>query len=191
MTRASLLRAFTGLIFLLYPFLIYLGLHEFQPRVIASLLLVAAVLRLISNKYAEKKKKELEISSYAIAAAILVTIFIFATDLKFALYLYPLLVNLIFFTFFSISLFYPPTIIERIARQRLPDLPVKGVVYTRRVTQAWCVFFLINGGVSVMSIFHSEEWWVLYNGFIAYILIGLMLAGEYFIRPRFIDEGND
>ena len=90
MTRASLLRAFTGLIFLLYPFLIYLGLHEFQPKVIASLLLVAAVLRLISNKYAEKKKKELEISSYAIAAAILVTIFIFATGLKFALYLYRL-----------------------------------------------------------------------------------------------------
>ena len=190
MTRASLLRAFTGLIFLLYPFLIYLGLHEFQPRVIASLLLVAAVLRLISNKYTEKKKGELEISLYAIAAAILITIFTFVTDLKFALYLYPLLVNLVFFTFFSISLFYPPTVIERIARQHRPNLPVKAVIYTRKVTQAWCVFFLINGGVSVMSIFHSEEWWVLYNGFIAYILIGLMLAGEYFTRTRFIDDSN-
>jgi uncharacterized membrane protein len=70
-------------------------------------------------------------------------------------------------------------------------MPVKAVVYTRKVTQAWCLFFLINGSMSVMSIFYSEEWWVLYNGFIAYILIGLMLAGEYFIRIKVIGNVND
>ena len=42
-----------------------------------------------------------------------------------------------------------------------------------------------------MSISYSEEWWVLYNGFIAYILIGLMLAGEYLIRIKVIGNGND
>ena len=31
--------------------------------------------------------------------------------------------------------------IERIARLQHPDLPPEGVVYTRRVTQIWCVFF--------------------------------------------------
>lgn len=191
MTRASLLRAGTGLIFLLYPFLIYLGLHEFQPRVIAFLLLIVATLRLIANKYGEKKEGEIGTSLYLITAAILITIFTFVTDLKFALYLYPPLVNLIFFTFFSISLFYPPTVIERIARRHRSEMPVKAVVYTRKVTQAWCLFFLINGGISVMSISYSEEWWVLYNGFITYILIGLMLAGEYFIRIQVIGNGND
>lgn len=130
-------------------------------------------------------------SVYLIAAAVLITIFTFVTDLKLGLYFYPPLVNLIFFTFFSISLFYPPTVIERIARRHRSDMPVKAIVYTRRVTQAWCLFFLINGGVSVMSISYSEEWWVLYNGFITYILIGLMLAGEYLIRIKIVGSGND
>lgn len=191
MTKASILRAGTGLIFLLYPFLIYLGLHEFQPRVIACLLLIAAILRLIANKYGENKEVEMGMSLYWIAAAILVTIFTFVTDLKLGLYLYPPLVNLIFFTFFSISLFHPPTVIERIARRHRSEMPVKAIVYTRRVTQTWCLFFLINGGISVMSISYSEEWWVLYNGFITYILIGLMLAGEYLIRIKVIGSGND
>ncbi len=191
MTRTSLLRVGTGLIFLLYPFLIYLGLNEFQPRMIAFLLLIVAILRLIANKYGEKKESVLGMSLYLIAAAVLITIFTFVTDLKFGLYFYPPLVNLIFFIFFSISLFHPPTIIERIARRHRSDMPVKAIVYTRRVTQVWCLFFLINGGVSVMSISYSEEWWVLYNGFITYILIGLMLAGEYFIRIKIIGRGND
>lgn len=130
-------------------------------------------------------------SLYWIAAAVLVIIFTFVTDLKLGLYLYPPLVNLIFFTFFLISLFYPPTVIEKIARRHRSEMPVKAVVYTRKVTQAWCLFFLINGSMSVMSIFYSEEWWVLYNGFIAYILIGLMLAGEYFIRIKVIGNVND
>lgn len=185
------MRAGTGLIFLLYPFLIYLGLHEFQPRVIACLLLIAAILRLIANKYGEKKEGEMGMSLYWIAAAILVTIFTFVTDIKLGLYLYPPLVNLVFFTFFSISLLHPPTVIERIARHHRPEMPLKAVIYTRRVTQAWCIFFLINGGISVMSLSYSEEWWVLYNGFITYILIGLMLAGEYLIRIKVIGSGND
>jgi len=191
MTRSALLRASTGLIFLLYPFLIYLGLHKFQPREIASLLLIAAILRLIANKYGEKKEGEMGMSLFWIAAAFLITIFTFVTNLKFGLYLYPPLVNLIFFTFFSISLLYPPTVIERIARRHRSKMTVKAVVYTRKITQAWCLFFLINGGISVMSIFYSEEWWVLYNGFITYILIGLMLAGEYFIRIKVMGNGND
>lgn len=191
MTRTSLLKAGTGLIFLLYPFLIYFGLHEFQPRVIAFLLLIVATLRFIANKYGGKEEEEIGTSLYLIAAAILITIFTFVTDLKFGLYFYPPLVNFIFLTFFLISLFHPPTVIERIARRHRSEMPEEAIIYTRRVTQAWCLFFLINGGISVMSISYSEEWWVLYNGFITYILIGLMLAGEYFIRIKVIGSSND
>ncbi len=191
MTRAALLRAGTGLIFLLYPFLIYLGLQEFQPRVLACLLLIAVILRLTASRYGKKKEGEMGTSLYWIAAAILVTIFTLVTDSKLGLYLYPPLVNLTFFIFFSVSLLHPPTVIERIARRQRPEMSVRAIAYTRKVTQAWCLFFLLNGGISVMSISYSEEWWVLYNGFITYILIGLMLAGEYLIRIKVIGSGND
>ena len=191
MTRVTLLKAGTGLIFLLYPFLIYLGLQEFQPRVLACLLLIAVILRLTASRYGKKKEGEMGTSLYWIAAAILVTIFTLVTDSKLGLYLYPPLVNLTFFIFFSVSLLHPPTVIERIARRQRPEMSVRAIAYTRKVTQAWCLFFLLNGGISVMSISYSEEWWVLYNGFITYILIGLMLAGEYLIRIKVIGSDND
>lgn len=191
MARVTLLKAGTGLIFLLYPFLIYLGLQEFQPRVLACLLLIAVTLRFIVSKYGKKKESEMGMWLYGIAAAIIVAIFTLVTDLKFGFYLYPPLVNLTFFIFFTISLIHPPTVIEKIARRQHPEMPARAIAYTRKVTQAWCLFFLVNGGISLMSISYSEEWWVLYNGFIAYILIGLMLAGEYLIRIKVIGSGND
>src|SRR2546423_11913745 len=41
-------------------------------------------------------------------------------------------------TLFRSSLFRPPTVVERLARLRNPELPAAGVRYTRQVTQVWC-----------------------------------------------------
>jgi uncharacterized membrane protein len=53
------------------------------------------------------------------------------------------------------------------------------VRYTRRVTQIWCAFFMLN---SVFSVYTALCWrrdaWSLYNGALAYALIGVLLAGE-------------
>jgi uncharacterized membrane protein len=53
------------------------------------------------------------------------------------------------------------------------------VRYTRRVTQIWCVFFTLN---SVFSVYTALCWrreaWSLYNGALAYGLIGVLLVGE-------------
>ncbi len=186
-----MLRVGTGLLFLLYPFLIYLGLQEFQPRVLAGLLLIATVLRFVATKHDKSANNDTGMSLYWIATGTLAVIITFVTGSKLGLFLYPLLVNLALFTFFAISLFHPPTVIERLARRQRPDLPEKAIAYTRKVTQAWCLFFLLNGGVSAITIFHSEAWWMLYNGFIAYILIGLMLVGEYLIRRKVMRHSND
>ncbi len=188
MTKTALLRIGIGTLFILYPFLIYLGLQEFQPRIIACFLLIAVMLSFMTTMH---DKNDGGMSLYWVSTAILVAIITLLLDSKFSLFLYPLLVNLAFFTFFTISLFYPPTVIERIARRHRPSLPEKAIVYTRKVTQVWCIFFLLNGGMSLISAFHSEMWWVLYNGFISYILIGLMLAGEYLIRIKIMSHNND
>lgn len=191
MTKAALLKICIGLLFVLYPFLIYLGLQAFQPRVIAGFLLLATVLRFIVFRNDTRNKNDIGMSLYWIASAVLVISVTLLTGSKFGLFLYPLLVNLAFFTFFTISLFHPPTVIERIARRQRPELPESAVAYTRKVTQVWCVFFVLNGGVSAMTIFHSETWWILYNGVISYILIGLMLVGEYWVRMRMMKRNHD
>jgi uncharacterized membrane protein len=95
------------------------------------------------------------------------------------------LVNAVMLLIFAGSLFYPPSVVERLARLQQPDLTPQGIRYTRRVTQVWCGFFIINGSIAlVTALWSSFEWWSLYNGLIAYLLMGLLFAGEYLIRRR-------
>lgn len=102
-----------------------------------------------------------------------------------AMLYYPVLVNGVMLIVFGGSLFSPPTVVERIARRLHKDLPDEAIPYLRRVTAAWSVFFISNGAIGLYTATNSSfETWALYNGFIAYILIGAMFAGEFLIRIR-------
>ncbi|QJD60850.1 hypothetical protein HG264_09820 [Pseudomonas sp. gcc21] len=96
---------------------------------------------------------------------------------------YPVAISLIMLIVFAGSLIHGMPVIERLARLREPDLPEEGVVYTRRVTWAWCFFFVANGGISAWTALYADlTTWTLYNGFISYCLMGLMFAGEWVCR---------
>ena len=74
---------------------------------------------------------------------------------------------------------------KRIARLENPNLPAAGVRYTRQVTQVWCAFFVLNGLVATWTaVWSSREIWALYNGFLSYIAMGLLFAGEWLMRRR-------
>ena len=86
---------------------------------------------------------------------------------------------------FATSLVFPPSAVERIARLTEPDLPPAGVAYTRRVTQVWCGFFIFNGALALVTALRmSDRAWALYNGLIAYGLIGLLFGAEWLVRQR-------
>jgi len=186
-----ILRVSSSLIVLLYPFLVYFGLRDFQPKALSCLLLVLVVLRFINWKVSNTEDYQKTINLYWIAAALIAILLTIATGSKIGLYLYPLLVNLAFFIFFYISILNPPTIIEQIARGFNAEFPDNAVIYTRKATKAWCLFFIFNGSMSVISIYLSEEWWLLYNGFISYILIASMFGAEYLFRIKFMKQRND
>ncbi|AOY01461.1 hypothetical protein [Jeongeupia sp. USM3] len=95
---------------------------------------------------------------------------------------YPVLVNAVLFAVFAASLVRPPPVIERLARLTTPDLPPEGVAYTRRVTRVWAGFFVLNGGIALWTTTQPHATWALYNGLIAYVLIGTLGAGEYLVR---------
>ena len=63
-------------------------------------------------------------------------------------------------------------------------LDEKGVEYCRKVTVAWVVFLSVHLAVTVWTVFLSREVWVLYNGCIAYVLMGLMFGVEFLFRKR-------
>ena len=84
---------------------------------------------------------------------------------------------------FGGSLFAKQTVIERLARLQQPELPERAVRYTRRVTQVWCVFFIANGAVAALLAWLGRYgWWAVYTGVIAYVLMGILFAGEWLYR---------
>jgi uncharacterized membrane protein len=101
----------------------------------------------------------------------------------FGLKAYPILVNLAFASAFALSLAFPPTAIERIARLREPEPSAEAVAYMRKVTVVWLAFFLVNAAISGWTaVGASLEIWTLYNGFIAYLAVGALFAAEYLVR---------
>lgn len=99
--------------------------------------------------------------------------------------LWPVAVNLTLLLVFAQGLRHPPTLIERFARRQEPDLPPHAVRYTRRVTQAWCLFFALNGSIALITTLYADiDVWTWYNGIIAYLLMLIMFVGEWCIRRR-------
>jgi uncharacterized membrane protein len=97
--------------------------------------------------------------------------------------LVPVLVNLGLLATFAPTLRWGPPMIERFARLQEPELPGAKVAWCRMWTWIWCGFFLLNAGTAAaLAVFAPLEWWTLYNGLIAYGLIGLMFAVELVLR---------
>ncbi len=160
-----------------YPFLMWFFLDHFQPRYLALILAALFLLRLLRRDQGVPLPLALACALFlAVAALINETSWLLA---------YPVFVSLLFFAVFSISLIFPPTIVERLARFDDPDLPPKGVAYTRKVTQVWSVFFLVNAAISLATVWYGDQWlWSLYNGLIFYVLMGLLMAGEMIVRRK-------
>lgn len=166
---------------LAYPLLVYCALGRFEPRWIALLLVAVAVLRALMAK--QPFWWVLALAAAAMAALA------FCANALAPLKLYPLLVNLAMLCVFGASLIWPPSAIERIARLRDPNLPPQAVAWTRKVTQAWCAFFVGNGALAALTALCADaKVWALYNGFIAYLLMGAMFAGEWLLRRRALRE---
>lgn len=166
-----------GLLTLSYPLVVYLGLGRLEPRWLALPLLAVALLRALATRD--------RMWLLAAAGACVLAAVTFVGNGVMPLKLYPVLVNAVLLSVFGASLVSPPSIIERLARLREPDLPPSGVAYTRRVTVVWCGFFVLNGSLALgTALWASEAAWALYNGLIAYVLMGLLFAGEWLVRAR-------
>jgi uncharacterized membrane protein len=177
MAKRKLLAIAFALVSLAYPLLVYFGLQHFEPRWVAAFLVMMVLARLLSNR---------TLFSYGIAAAaIALGLLAWVGNAWLPLKLYPVGVNALFLITFGLSLVYPPSAVERLARIKEPSLSVEGVRYTRRVTQVWVCFFVINGSIALgTALWASDAVWTVYNGLIAYCLMGALAAIELLVRRR-------
>jgi len=167
-------------ILILYPFAIYFGLNYFSPSLLSILLIALLLLRLFLVKKTLTKMPWLLPATISGALAIGYSLI---SDSTIGFKLYPIMINLAMLGVFSYSLFRPPCIIETFARITDKNLTTQGVKYTVKVTCLWCVFFLFNGLFSLYTaLFTSLEFWMLYNGFIAYLLMAALMGIEFLVR---------
>lgn len=173
-----------GLLTLSYPIAVYFGIQYFgiktlEPWKIATTLLILILIRLIIIPSNQKWKYLLPL-----VGVIYCVLAVWHNTLM-TLRFYPVLISVGLLTVFAGSLIFPPPIIERLAKLQHPNLPEQGIRYTRKVTQVWCVFFMLNSLIATATaLWSSFAWWSLYNGFISYLLIGLLMTIEYVIRIK-------
>ena len=170
---------FTVLIAIAYPLVVWLVAGDVEPRLVAGFLALAFLTRLRALNLGMAGRW------WLIGSLALLTAAIWANALL-PLKLYPVMANAALLVTFGYSLVVPPSMIERFARLRNAELPEAAIGYTRQVTQVWCVFFALNGTVALATaLWASTRTWWLYNGLIAYGLMGLLFATEYCVRVRF------
>ena len=175
----------TGILLLAWPFIIWFGLAH---NSLQGLLPLMALMLFLRFRQTRRRAGALSVVTQIVAVAGM-TLCIASYLLKThqLLLFYPVVVNSVMLAVFGGSLWSRMPIIERLARLREPDLPERAVRYTRRVTQIWCAFFIINGGIALFTALYGDlSLWTAWNGMISYLLMGTLMAGEWLGRQRVI-----
>lgn len=174
-------RGMQWLLGLSYPLLILCSWRWDEPRYIGLALLgVLWLQRWLGAGLLATSMRRLSALDWSVLTMLsIVSATMALTDSQRLLTLYPALVNVGLFTAFAATLFRGPSMIEKFARMQRPDLDAHGVSYTYRVTQLWCLFFILNGTFSVYTaLAWSHGAWSIYNGVVAYALTAALLVGE-------------
>lgn len=170
-----LIRFLTLILTIAYPFIIWWGLDVFGLVFLVGFMVALSALRYIGDP----KPLTLAIMLMCILLGGVGCVYEDPVALK----LYPVLMNLMMFFLFGTSLLDQESIIERFARLQNPELPDKAIAYTRHLTVIWCAFFIVNGGIALWTVLcASDQVWAIYNGAVAYALMGCLFVGEWLYR---------
>jgi uncharacterized membrane protein len=176
---------FTGIcwfLLALYPLIVFFGLQRLPLQYLAMVLLGLGLARVVSLRAAQGGAL---VQSLLAVVLIMVVLTALVADSPEWFKFYPVGVNCAMLAIFFSSLFYGMPMIERFARIAEPNLPPAALAYTRKVTVVWCVFFLANAAVALFTaVYASYEVWALYNGLIAYLLMGILFTVEWLFRRR-------
>lgn len=167
-------KVFFGIFIISYPFVVFYTLQQnIAIRFIGLILLMAVVFSFIRNR-----------NKFIFTLGLILCFLAIFYNQEIFLKLYPVMMNAAVCCIFSLSLAKTPLITQFAQKMNKQPLDQHTLTYTRNATCAWAIFMFFNTVISLITVFLSNEIWVLYNGFISYILIGIMMLGEYIVRKR-------
>lgn len=184
----AIINTLLSICLLAYPVLVYLGLSQGYSQQIMWLLLALLIIRAALSLRIQVLGGWLLPTS--VAGVILVASALVSAQPQ-RLQWYPVIVNLVMAAAFAYTLVHKPSMIERFARLREPQLSDQGVRYTYRVTQIWSVFFVLNAALATYTVLLEDMvLWTVYNGLVAYIAMGILGGGEFAYRTWLKSNGQ-
>jgi len=163
---------------LAYPAAVYFGRSAVPPLTFVAAALLLMTLRTVTLDVPGVKQQRRLLMVAAVALVILA-----AVDPPVAAKAYPVALSATIAAVFGMSLVQPPSLIERHARLRHPELPPEGRAYCRAVTMVWTAWLSLNALVAlILAVSGSDAAWALWTGVIAYLIMGLLFAGEFVLR---------
>jgi len=173
----------------LYPVLVYFGLQQFGPKLLASLLALVLVVR-TSLTWGKADFKGRAFSVLAVLYCLCIVLLNSVILLKY----YPVLMSLTMAGVFLFSLVEGQPLIEKLARLSGKKITPRAVGYLRKLTWLWFFVILFNAAVAAYTACCSSmEMWAAYNGALSYGVFALLFAGEWVFRQFYIRryEGED
>ena len=178
-------KVLTALVTTLWPLIIFAAVMADVWRYVLPVLAGVMGLKLITTLKTRAAGPLVRVGLVLAALALGLCLLSLAFSAIGFMFYYPVAVNLIMLAVFASSLRGEQSIVERLARLQDPELSPRGVRYTRNVTKAWCVFFVLNGAIAtVTAIIGDLKLWTWWNGLLSYGAMGLMFGGEYLLRCR-------
>jgi uncharacterized membrane protein len=165
------------ILFIAYPYLVFRGIESgmawLAPAIFSGIYLL--------QSFAARKVK-IKIYKALISIALLLGAYYLQTITAKVL---PVLIQLMLMYFFGRTLLKGkgPSFIESFVRLEFPDFQPGISEYCRQLTILWTGFFAFNATLCVvLAIWGTSFWWTLYNGVFIYLMIGVLMTGEYIYR---------
>jgi uncharacterized membrane protein len=186
-----LLPVVVGVLFAVYPLLVWIGLASRSPREVAIVLLCLLVPLswwLLRSTGGGK-------AGFALVLAPLLTVAAIAGSALFDeaawLFVEPVVISLVMLAVFGVTLRRGAMpMIERFARLQDPELTADKQQWCRLWTWIWCSFFVVNASAAgVLAALAPMAWWVAWTTTISYALMGVLFGGEWLLRRRRFGHG--
>ncbi len=176
-----LIRLILAIIFIAYPFVLYFGLLHFDFWQVSLFIILIALLRLLVLR--KQESSVLKIGFFGAIFLLFFSTIAWLLNQEMWLKIYPIAISLTLLYIFASSLWTEKSIIQRFAELREKDINATKQMYMRKLTIIWCWFFIFNALISGYTLFFlSTKHWMLYNGFISYLLMGMLGLGELTYR---------
>ncbi|MFW6051014.1 MAG: hypothetical protein ACODAU_07560 [Myxococcota bacterium] len=165
-----------------YPVAVYVGMTHWDLRYAAAALILLVAPAAVSRLRRTGGERVRAVALIPLLTVLLLGVGAVLNASGFALAV-PAAVNGLLLGAFGTTLWNGPPMIERFARLVDPDLGPAEVRWCRRWTGVWCGFFALNGATAAaLAVVAPVAWWAVYNGLVAYVLMGVLLGAEWVLR---------